>query len=179
MGAFAALHSIMGGGQSSSSASLQSNDYQEAIAAANQIKRALKFSSAQANILQAHETSNGFVYLIDSVLISPEDSEYIVQTSSTPAISSTMSSLLGAHNSAILDFVHSFLSSSSTALNANLMLSLIVTLTFLIIVLALVAFGLIVRRRRQSKLNRHEQLESGLTSSSSANSGSTSTTKSL
>lgn len=145
------------------------------------IRKALKLGATQANILQTHDTSNGFVYLIDNVLILPDDSEYIIQTSSTPAISSTMSSLLGAHNSAILDYIQSlFTSTTNGQMSANSMIALIGTLTMACVILTLVALVLIVRRHRQNKsLNRHQQLESGLTSSSSANSGSTSTTKSL
>lgn len=179
-GAFAALHSIIsgvGGGHSSSSEQQSMSPNGQATIP---IKRSIEFGSTQANILQAYETSNGFVYLIDNVLILPEDPDYIVQTSSTPAISSTMSSLLGGHNSALLDLIQSLFSSTTSQMSTNSMIVLIGTLTMAIVALTLVALVLIVRRYRQSKsLNRHQQLESGLTSSSSANSGSTSTTKSL
>lgn len=179
MSAFAALHSIISGSNSAHSTQ-SAGDIAQAIAAAGHIRKVLKFSSSQASFLQAYETSNGYLYLIDAVLLAPDDVEYLVQTSSTPAISSTMSSLLGAHNSAILDFLHNLFASSTSAMSANLMLTLIGTLTLAIVALALVALVLVARRRRISKLNQHQQLESGLTSSSTAsNSGSTSTTKSL
>lgn len=135
--------------------------------------------SASANIVQVNEASNGFVYVIDTVLLQPDDPSYIVQTSSSTAVSSSMSSLLGAHNSAILDFIHNLLAPSPFNMSAQSTLALLGTLLVLITALVLIASLLLIRRRKQSKLNQHRQLESGLTSSSSANSGSTSTTKSL
>lgn len=182
MSAFAALHSIISGHSSPVAAGSSSSSADLIVAqnAAQQIRKALKYSSSQANLIQLHETSNGYLYLIDNVLLADDDANHLVQTSSTPAISSTMSSLLGAHNSAILDFLHQLFTSSTSAMSSHLMLSLIGTLMMAILLLTLVALVLVARRRRINKMNRHQQLESGLTSSSSAsNSGSTSTTKSL
>ena len=141
--------------------------------------KALKLENTLANIVQVDEASNGYVYVIDNVLLLASDPDYLVLTSASPAVSSSMSSLLGAHNSAILDFIHSLLAPAPFNLSAQSVLALLATLTLAIVLLLVVALVLIVRRHRQNKLHRHQQLESGLTSSSSANSGSTSTTKSL
>jgi len=138
--------------------------------------KSLRLAQSNANIVQVNEASNGFVYIIDNVLLLPEDADYIVQTSVAPAVSS---SLLGAHNSAILDFINGLLSPGPLNLSAQSIIAVIGTLSVAITVLLVLALVLTVRKRRQNKLNRHHQLESGLTSSSSANSGSTSTTKSL
>lgn len=137
--------------------------------------KALKFGQVNANIVQADEASNGFVYIIDSVLVQPDDAEYLAQTA--PAAGSSMSSLLGGRNSALAEFLHALLSPSPMNLSAHSMLIAIAALTLAISALVIFALVLVVRRRRHN--NRHQQLESGLTSSSSANSGSTSTTKSL
>jgi len=137
-----------------------------------------------ANIVQAYEASNGFVYLIDEVLVTPEDVEHLQQTGTAP--SSPMSSLLGGHNSALGELWQNFLANFSNSKQdpeqTNLLTTLIGTLSCAIILLALVIALVLVgkRRRRQQKLNGHQQLESGLASSSSgSNTGSTSTTKSL
>lgn len=153
---------------------------------ANSLGKALRLNKVTANLVQANETSNGYLYIVDYVLVEPEDSTYLQQTSpsaSSAILSSSMSSLLGGHNSALLEFIQNFVSPSSQALNLSVssMLALIGTLSLAILVLLVVALVLVVRRHKQNKLlnNRHEQLESGMTSASSANSGSTSTTKSL
>lgn len=174
---FAALHSIFTG--TSSSSSTTSLNGQQMHSQQQPRLKSLKLDSASANIVQANEASNGFVYVIDNVLLLPEDSNYIVQTSQPPTVSSSMSSLLGAHNSAIFDFVHGFLSPAPLNMSTNSILALMATLTVAIAILLILALVLVVRKSRQNKQNRHRQLESGLTSSSSANSGSTSTTKSL
>lgn len=175
-GAFAALHSIVTGSNHNNNLDQIKNQ------PAKLPLKSLKLDSASANIVQVNEASNGFVYIIDNVLLLPNDADYIVQTSASPAISSTVSSFLGGHNSAILDFLNNLLtpnSSNPLNLSANSMLALIGTLFLAISILLVLAIVLVIRKRRQSKMNRHQQLESGLTSSSSANSGSTSTTKSL
>lgn len=168
---FAALHSISG---QQSAYNTPSNGYQQ------QRLKTIRFGdSASANIIQVNEASNGFVYVIDNVLLQADDPSYIVQTSSSTAVSSSMSSLLGAHNSAILDFIHNLLAPSPFNMSAQSTLTLLGTLLVLIAVLVIIAALLLIRRSKQSKLNQHRQLESGFASSSSANSGSTSTTKSL
>lgn len=170
-GGYAALHSI--GSQTNSNGQQQQQYNQRPL-------KSIKFGdSVRANIVQVNEASNGFVYVIDNVLLQADDPDYIVQTRSTTAISSSMSSLLGAHNSAILDFIHALLAPSPFNMSAQSTLALLGTLLVAITALVLIAALLLVRRRKQNKLNQHRQLESGLTSSSSANSGSTSTTKSL
>lgn len=131
-----------------------------------------------ANIVHAAGATNGFVYIIDHVLLLPDDSGHLLQTSSAPAISS-MSSILGPHNSVVLDFFQHVMAPFGY-LSAQSLLALIGSLMFAIAALIVLALVLVLRRRRQNKLNRHQQLESGLTSSSSASqTGSTSTTKSL
>lgn len=178
MSAFAALHSIVTGSNNNNFNHINN----QPNAASSLPLKSLKLDSTSANIVQVNEASNGFVYIIDNVLLLPNDADYIVQTSATPAISSTVSSLLGGHNSAILDFLNNLLTPSSANplnLSANSMLALIATLLLAISILFVLTIVLVVRKRRQNKLNHHQQLESGLTSSSSANSGSTSTTKSL
>lgn len=177
MSALAALQSFVGVGQHQQ----QHQQQQQQQAANKQIKRSLSLrgdSSGQqvANIVQAQEASNGIVYIVDNVLILPEDSYYLIQTGSSPSASS---SILGGHNSYLGDLLHSLLSPTPFNLSASSVLAIISTLTLAISILLVLALVLLVRRRRQNKLNRHQQLESGLTSASSANSGSTSTTKSL
>lgn len=174
---FAALHSIVTGGghqQQHPSSSLTMTSSQ------SKLGRALRLDSSNANIVQAQEASNGFVYIIDNVLLLPEDSNYIIQTQHSPAISSTMSSLLGGHNSAILDFIHSLISPTPFNISATSALMLVIVLVAVILILIISAMVLLIKGSRRNKLNNHhQQLESGLTSASSANSGSTSTTKSL
>lgn len=174
MGSFAALHSIVTGSQPPATSQQQPTKF-----------KALRFNSINANIVQASEASNGFVYIIDNVLLAPEDPSLIVQTSATPGVSS---SIYGAHNSLLLDFFNTVLASVYSApgrdryfdMNTSSFITIIATLTLAIAILLVLALVLIVRKRRLNKLaNHHQQLESGLTSSSSANSGSTSTTKSL
>lgn len=145
---------------------------------ANSIRRSVKLAGALANIIEAHETSNGFVYLLDQVLVQPDDAQFLVQTWPSSAAAGAMASLLGAHNSALIEAIHSLFTANGIT-NASTMITLIGSLLLAILLLTALMLVLLVRRRRQSKLNRHQQLESGLTSSSSANSGSTSTTKSL
>lgn len=171
----AAFHSIL---PSSSTGNTQQQHNQQQQDQQLRLK-SLSLESSSANIVQANEASNGWLYVIDGVLLLPNDAEHIVMTSAAPAISSTMSSLLGAHNSAIFDFIHNLFAPAQINMTTSSVFTLIGTLTVAIALLLLVALLLIARRRRQNKLHRHQQLESGLTSSSSANSGSTSTTKSL
>lgn len=174
---FAALHSIVTGGSIQQQTTGRDSSM---TTTSSKLGRALKLDSSNANIVQAQEASNGFVYIIDNVLLLPEDSNYIIQTQQSPAMSSTMSSLLGGHNSAILDFIHSLLTPTPFNISASSVLVLISVLILAIAVLLISALVLLVQKSRRNKLNNHhQQLESGLTSASSANSGSTSTTKSL
>lgn len=182
---FAALHSI----QSQSTGSGHSSPSHVALSGSQGQARfkSIKFNSINANIVQANEACNGFLYIIDNVLLLPEDTSYIVQTSQSPTVSSTMSSLLGGHNSILFDFLQTLLSPAANSsasyfnLSTNSFITIISSLTLAIAFLLILALILIIRKSRQNKLrNNHQQLESGLTSSSSANStGSTSTTKSL
>lgn len=132
-----------------------------------------------AKIVSANAASNGILYVVDQVFSSNDDAHLIQQTSST--ISTSMSSLLGAHNSAILDFIQALFSSSPS--NGSILdhhqLALVCSAIALVMLLILATIIIVLRERKRTKINRHQQLESGLTSSSSANSGSTSTTKSL
>lgn len=172
----AALHSILPSTTGAQPVDQPNKFY--GTAAAQNLKILKYADSVNANILQINEASNGFVYILDNVFLLPEDTNHIVQTSSSP----TMSSLLGAHNSAILDFIQNlFLLPGNGTIAQYSILALIATLTLAILLMLVFALVLVVvRKRRQNKLSRHHQLESGLTSSSTAsNSGSTSTTKSL
>lgn len=80
----AALHSIsgqQGSAYGNGQLSLQSNQ---------RLKSVRLGETASANIVQVNEASNGFVYVIDAVLLQPDDPSYIVQTSSSAAVQSSM-----------------------------------------------------------------------------------------
>lgn len=152
-----------------------------------QIRKTISFDSIsgiQFTVCNCnYATSNGNLYIIDRVFALPDDGLYIQQTGSAPSASSTMSSLLGGHNSFLLEMLQVLIGNGHQQASRSGPLILLGTLLCGILLLSLLAAILLVRRRRQhNKLAGHRQLESGLTSSSSANStsGSTSsTTKSL
>lgn len=124
-------------------------------------------------MVRAARAANGYLYVLDTVLLTPEDSQHLVQVQLAPSTAPSSNRFFS------FDYVLARINDQQLdpAAAGALLCGMLALMA-----VALVALVLVRVRARRAKLNRHEQLESGLASSSSSSAhstGSTSTTKSL